>query len=186
MILIIDNYDSFTYNLYQYIGDLGAKPVVIRNDRIDLEGIRKLKPERIILSPGPGHPGIKRDFGVCRDILDAINDVPILGVCLGHQGIILQFGGSVGKASKPMHGKTSVITHNGKGLFKGIRNPLRVMRYHSLIGTGIPDCLEITARSRDEVMAVSHKEFPISGIQFHPESIMTEDGKRILENFLRC
>jgi len=186
MILIIDNYDSFTYNLYQYLGDLGEKPVVRRNDGIDLEGVRKLRPKAIVLSPGPGHPSVARDFGVCRDILAATDDTPILGVCLGHQGIILHFGGSVEKAAKPMHGKTSMVRHEGTGLFCGIKNPLRVMRYHSLVGKNIPDCLRVTATSMDdnEVMAVAHKELKIYGIQFHPESIMTEDGKKILGNFL--
>lgn len=188
MILIIDNYDSFTFNLYQYLGDLGAKPEVIRNDKTDLAAIRGLKPERIVLSPGPGHPGVERDFGVCRDILQDVKDIPVLGVCLGHQGIILNFGGTVEKATKPMHGKTSSVKHDEQGLFRGIKNPLSVMRYHSLVGRNIPDCLNVNARSTDdnEVMAVSHKEFPIYGIQFHPESIMTEDGKKILDNFLRC
>jgi len=187
MILIIDNYDSFVYNLFQYLGDLGAVPVVHRNDSISLEEIKELSPEMIVLSPGPGHPANRRDFGVCEDILSSVKESPILGICLGHQGIINHFGGKIVK-NKPMHGKTSDIEHNGKGLFNDITNPLRVMRYHSLVGKEIPDCLEITARSKDDgcVMAVQHKELPIYGLQFHPESIMTDDGKRILANFLRC
>ena len=184
MILIIDNYDSFTYNLVQYVGSLDYNPIVYRNDKITLEGIKELSPKKIILSPGPGNPENKRDFGVCSEILTTLKEIPILGVCLGHQGIISHFGGKVVK-SKPMHGKTSKIEHNGKGLFKGIVNPLRVMRYHSLVGTEIPDCLEVTAKSEDGcVMGVQHNSLPIYGVQFHPESIMTEHGKEILGNFL--
>ena len=192
MILIIDNYDSFVYNLYQYFGDLGQEAMVKRNDKITMDEIRKIAPGRIVLSPGPGHPDNPADFGVCAEILaeakaGRMNNTPILGVCLGHQGIISHFGGKVGKAKKPMHGKTSEIMHDGKGIFNGIGNPLRVMRYHSLIGTEIPDCLEITARSADDnaVMAIQHKTLKIYGVQFHPESIMTNEGKKILENFLR-
>ncbi|MBU0586520.1 aminodeoxychorismate/anthranilate synthase component II [Candidatus Micrarchaeota archaeon] len=187
MILIIDNYDSFAYNLYQYLGDLGVEPKVVRNDTISIEEIRKMKPEAIVLSPGPGHPEIKRDFGICKEIIKEIKDIPILGVCLGHQGIILHLGGKVVKNTKPMHGKTSEIEHNGKGIFKEVKNPLIVMRYHSLVGMDLPECLEVTARSKDDhqVMAVQHKTLPIYGVQFHPESIMSEDGKKILENFLR-
>jgi anthranilate synthase component 2 len=188
MILIIDNYDSFTYNLYQYFGDLGQEVIVHRNDKINLEKIKELNPDKIVLSPGPGHPENKRDFGVCKDILEGSLPMPILGVCLGHQGIIMHFGGSIKKSEKPMHGKTSLIEHNGSGIFKNVENPLRVMRYHSLIGESIPECLEVTARSQDDnvVMGVAHKELPIFGVQFHPESIMTEHGKTILENFIRC
>lgn len=192
MILIIDNYDSFVYNLYQYLGDLGAKPFVIRNDKITIAEIMKLSPEKIVLSPGPGNPENKKDFGVCADILSNYSilelngkNIPILGVCLGHQGIIAHFGGKIIMV-KPMHGKTSEIEHDGKGIFLGVRNPVQVMRYHSLAGTNIPDCLEINAKSRDGiVMAIKHKIFPIYGIQFHPESIMGEDGKKMLGNFLR-
>jgi len=188
MILIVDNYDSFTYNLYQYFGDLGEEMVVRRNDKIDLEKIKELDPKQIVLSPGPGHPANKRDFGVCREILEGNMNIPILGVCLGHQGIIMRYGGAIRKSEKPMHGKTSLIEHNGTGLFKNVENPLRVMRYHSLIGEEIPGCLEVTARSKDDnvVMGVAHKDLPIFGVQFHPESIMSEQGKRILENFIRC
>ena len=159
---------------------------VYRNDQITLDGIDKLKPKSIILSPGPGHPENRRDFGICTDVLSQLDKTKILGVCLGHQGIIHHFGGQVSK-NKPMHGKTSTVEHNGKGIFKGIRNPLSVMRYHSLAGTKIPDCLEISARSIDDntVMAIHHRTLPIYGVQFHPESIMTQDGKQILENFLR-
>jgi anthranilate synthase component II len=187
MMLIIDNYDSFVYNLYQYFGDLGAEPEVKRNDALTLEEIRKMKPERIVLSPGPGHPANRADFGVCADVLAGMQGIPILGVCLGHQGIILNFGGKVERAPLPMHGKTSEILHNGKGLFQGIPSPFTAMRYHSLAGFQVPDCLEITAKSKDDgmVMAVQHKSLPICGVQFHPESIMTRDGKKILENFMR-
>lgn len=183
--LIIDNYDSFVYNLFQQFGDMGAKPAVFRNDKITIEEIKELDPERIVLSPGPGNPENRRDFGVCADILSELRHIPILGVCLGHQGIIAHFGGRIEKV-KPMHGKTSIVEHDGDGLFKEVQNPLSVMRYHSLAGVNIPDCLEVNARSKDDncVMAIRHKTLPIYGVQFHPESIVTQDGKRILENFL--
>jgi len=186
MILLIDNYDSFTYNLCHYLQELGEKVEVRRNDRISIEEIKRMAPGRIVLSPGPGHPANKRDFGVCADILSEMQGTPMLGVCLGHQGIILHFGGKVVR-NKPMHGKTSSISHNGKGIFQGVKNPLTVMRYHSLVGVGIPECLEVTATSTDDsqVMAVQHKSLPIFGVQFHPESIMTEDGKLMLKNFLK-
>ena len=183
--LLIDNYDSFTYNLYQCLGSLGADVMVRRNDAITVEEAKALAPEKIVLSPGPGHPANAKDFGVCCNILSQMQDTPILGVCLGHQGIILHFGGKVVK-NTPMHGKTSEIEHDGKGIFRGIKNPVSVMRYHSLVGTDIPDCLEVAARSMDDgqVMAVRHKSLPIHGVQFHPESIMTEDGGKMLRNFL--
>ena len=187
MIVIIDNYDSFVYNLFQYVSEF-APVSVYRNDRIGVEEINRLKPTAVIISPGPGHPANKRDFGVCADILEqsAHTKTKILGVCLGHQGIIHHFGGVVEKAPKPMHGKTSKIEHSKTRIFKNMETPLTVMRYHSLAGTKIPDCLEITARSLDDnvVMAVQHKKLPIYGVQFHPESIMTQDGKQILKNFL--
>ena len=185
MILLIDNYDSFTYNLYQCLGGLGADIVVKRNDAITIAEAKGLAPEKIVLSPGPGHPGNAKDFGVCEDILSQMQGTPILGVCLGHQGIILHFGGRVVK-NRPMHGKTSNVEHDGKGIFKGIKNPISVMRYHSLVGVDIPECLEVAARSTDDgqVMAVRHKSLPIHGVQFHPESIMTEEGKKMLQNFL--
>ena len=185
MILLIDNYDSFTYNLYQSLGGLGADVRVFRNDAATLEQVKDMEPERVVLSPGPGHPANRKDFGVCMDILAGMEETPILGVCLGHQGIVLRFGGRVVK-NTPMHGKTSEISHNSKGIFAGIESPLRAMRYHSLVGTDMPDCLEVTAKSLDDgqVMAVEHKTLPIYGVQFHPESIMTESGRKILENFL--
>ena len=186
MILLIDNYDSFTYNLYQYLGDLGAEVVVRRNDRITPGEARELAPERIVLSPGPGHPANRRDFGVCADMLSEMQGTPTLGICLGHQGIILHFGGRVAR-NTPMHGKASMIEHDGKGLFDGIGSPMSAMRYHSLVGTEIPGCLEVNARSMDDgqVMAVRHKSLPIYGVQFHPESIMTGHGKKMLANFLK-
>ncbi|MBI5051582.1 aminodeoxychorismate/anthranilate synthase component II [Candidatus Micrarchaeota archaeon] len=187
MILIIDNYDSFVYNLAQVFESLGEEVKVVRNDQISIERVKLLKPERIVLSPGPGNPENKKDFGVCSEVLEKMNNTPILGVCLGHQGIIAHFGGKVIK-NKPMHGKTSLIEHDGKGLFEKLKNPLRVMRYHSLVGTQIPECIEVSARSKDDgaIMAVKHNALPIYGVQFHPESIMTENGKEILQNFLRC
>ncbi|MFH1520738.1 MAG: aminodeoxychorismate/anthranilate synthase component II [Candidatus Micrarchaeota archaeon] len=187
LIIIIDNYDSFVYNLYQYLSEFDQDVHVYRNDRITQKKIAELSPNAIVLSPGPGHPAVKRDFGVCTDVLaNATKKTKILGVCLGHQGIIYHFGGEVTK-NKPMHGKTSLVKHNELGLFSGVANPFRVMRYHSLAGTKIPDCLEVTAKciEDDVVMAVKHKDLPICGVQFHPESIMTENGMKILENFLK-
>ncbi|HQT45116.1 MAG TPA: aminodeoxychorismate/anthranilate synthase component II [Candidatus Micrarchaeota archaeon] len=183
---MIDNYDSFTYNLYQCLGSFGKEVKVARNDELALAQIREMKPEKIVLSPGPGNPENRRDFGVCADVLSGMVGTPILGVCLGHQGIISHFGGKVVK-NKPMHGKTSMIEHNGKGIFEGVKSPFRAMRYHSLVGAQVPDCLEITATSMDDrqVMAVAHKSLPIYGVQFHPESIMTEEGMKIIGNFLK-
>ena len=188
-VLIIDNYDSFVYNLSQYIGELGAETIVRRNDEITLKQIREIKPERIVLSPGPGNPKDKRSFGVCKEILQHMScEVPTLGVCLGHQGIISTFGGKVVSAKRLMHGKTSLIIHNGKGIFQGVQNPFVATRYHSLVGemSSIPECLEVTAVSVDdgEVMSVRHVEYPIQGVQFHPESVLCEDGKLMIKNFL--
>lgn len=188
-ILIVDNYDSFVYNLYQYLGEIGTEPIVRRNDEITIEQAEKLKPERIVLSPGPGRPEKKRDFGVCLDILKELSPaIPTLGVCLGHQGIIHAFGGEIVRAKLPMHGKNSLIEHDGKGIFKGVPNPFRATRYHSLVGEkeGMPSCLMITATSVDdrEIMGVQHANLPIYGLQFHPEAIMTEYGKKILLNFI--
>jgi anthranilate synthase component 2 len=188
-VLIVDNYDSFVYNLAQYIGELGAETIVRRNDDITLEEAVALKPDRIVLSPGPGTPDDKRYFGVCSQILQHLSHrVPTLGVCLGHQGIVSTFGGKVVPAKRLMHGKTSQITHDGRGLFKGVKNPFTATRYHSLVGErdSIPDCLKVAAVSADdgEVMSVRHVEFPIEGVQFHPESILCEDGKLIIKNFL--
>jgi anthranilate synthase component 2 len=188
-VLVIDNYDSFVYNLVQYIGELGAETIVYRNDQVTLKQVKELKPDRIVISPGPGTPEDTRYFGVCTEILRHVScEVPTLGVCLGHQGIIYAFGGKVVSAKKLMHGKTSKIKHDGKGIFRGVHNPFTATRYHSLAGEkySIPSCLEITAESIDdgEVMGIRHTEYPIEGIQFHPESILCEDGKLIIKNFL--
>ncbi|MEM2093354.1 MAG: aminodeoxychorismate/anthranilate synthase component II [Candidatus Bathyarchaeia archaeon] len=187
-ILVIDNYDSFVYNLAQYLGELGAEPLVYRNDQIDLKRALRLKPERIIISPGPGSPGDPR-FGVCPQILKYISPkIPTLGVCLGHQGIIWAFGGKIVRAKRIMHGKTSLIKHDGQGIFKGVKNPVKATRYHSLVADKdtLPDCFKVTAIALDdgEVMGVRHRIYPIEGVQFHPESILTEQGKKILKNFL--
>ncbi len=188
-ILIIDNYDSFVYNLVQYVGELGGEPLVYRNDEITLEHARMLKPDRIILSPGPGRPQDPKYVGSCIEIIRELGPkIPTLGVCLGHQSIIHAFGGKIIRAKRLMHGKTSLIRHDSRGLFRNVKNPLRVARYHSLCGEkeSLPSCLMITAESLDdyEIMGVRHVEYPIEGVQFHPESIMSEDGKKILKNFL--
>ncbi len=188
--LIIDNYDSFVYNIAQYLGELGVDCDVIRNDKITINGIKQKNYDGIVISPGPGTPDDKKYFGVCSDVIkDLGSSTPILGVCLGHQGIISSFGGKVTNAGCVRHGKTSPVKHNNSELFKGVKNPFRATRYHSLVGdkTIIPEILEVTATAEDdgEVMAVRHKEYLIEGVQFHPESIMTEDGKKILSNFIR-
>ena len=188
-VLVIDNYDSFVYNLVQYVGELGAETEVYRNDGVTIQQVKALKPDRIILSPGPGSPEDERFFGVCKDILRHVScEIPTLGVCLGHQGIISTFGGRVVSAKKLLHGKTSLIKHNEKGIFNGVRNPFTATRYHSLAGEkeSIPSCLTITAEAIDdgEIMAIRHLNYPIQGVQFHPESILCEDGKLILKNFL--
>ena len=188
-VLVIDNYDSFVYNLVQYVGELGAQPIVYRNDQITLEKAIGLHPDRIVISPGPGTPEDVRYFGVCSEILRKMSSqIPTLGVCLGHQGVIFTFGGKITRGRRLMHGKTSVIRHDCKGIFKGVENPLEATRYHSLVGDreSIPSCLDVTAESLDdlEVMGVRHVKYPIEGIQFHPESILTGSGKRIMNNFL--
>ncbi|MTK64266.1 MAG: aminodeoxychorismate/anthranilate synthase component II [Methanobacterium sp.] len=187
MILIIDNYDSFTYNLYQLIGQLDPDIKVVRNDELNLDEIRKLEPDRIVISPGPGNPGNKRDFGVCTDvILELGGEIPILGVCLGHQGIFAAFGGEIVR-NQPVHGKQSSIVHDGSGLFRGIENPLPAARYHSLSCSEetLPECVEVTARTQDNmIMGIKHVEKPIYGLQFHPESVGTDHGIQILKNFL--
>jgi len=190
-ILVLDNYDSFVYNLVQYVGEQGAKPLVYRNDAITIKEIRKLNPDGIIISPGPGTPEKGRDIGVCIDaIREFASNIPILGVCLGHQAIAHAFGGKIIQAKKVMHGKTSEIKHSGSGIFKGVKNPLKVMRYHSLIPdtTTFPNNLEITARTiqDNEIFGLRDKTYRIYGIQFHPESIGTEDGKPIIKNFLEA
>ena len=188
--LIIDNYDSFVYNIAQYLGELGVESDVIRNDKITLDEIREADYDAIIISPGPGTPEDKKYFGVCSDVIkDMGASTPILGVCLGHQGIIHAFGGKVTNAGCVRHGKTSLVDHTDSELFKDVKNPFRATRYHSLVGdkTEIPDVLEVMAIATDdgEVMAIKHKDHLIEGVQFHPESIMTEDGKKILENFIK-
>lgn len=187
--LIIDNYDSFTYNIAQLLGETGVESDVIRNDKITLEQIIERKYDAIIISPGPGTPEDKRYFGICSDVIRKMGPTtPILGICLGHQGIIHEFGGKVVNAGCVRHGKTSQIRHQGDSLFAGVQNPFMATRYHSLVGdkTIIPDILKITAVAEDdgEVMGVSHKKYLIEGVQFHPESILTTEGKKILQNFV--
>jgi len=188
--LIIDNYDSFVYNIAQYLGELGVDSDVKRNDKISIDEISEKKYDAIIISPGPGTPEDKKYFGVCTNVIKELGPTkPILGVCLGHQGIIHAFGGKIINAGCVRHGKTSPIKHVDDPLFRDVKNPFRATRYHSLVGdkTIIPDSLEITAIAEDdaEVMAVRHKKYLIEGVQFHPESIMTEDGKKILANFIK-
>ncbi|MDD5428013.1 MAG: aminodeoxychorismate/anthranilate synthase component II [Candidatus Omnitrophica bacterium] len=185
MILVIDNYDSFTYNLVQYLGELGADLKIFRNDKITIAQIKKLKPAKILISPGPGVP---KDAGISEDVIRQFGkQTPILGVCLGHQAIGEVFGGRIVGAKKLMHGKTSKIFHNGKGIFKGIKNPFNATRYHSLLveRKSFPKCLSITAQTKEkEIMGLEHKTYPIYGVQFHPESILTAEGKMLLKNFL--
>lgn len=185
MILLIDNYDSFTYNLYQYLSVLGEKVYVVRNDKITIEEIQKMKPESIVLSPGPCTPN---ESGICKDIvLNLKNEIPILGICLGHQTIAKMFGAMIVKAIKPVHGKTSEIIHNNRGVFAGLKNPLRVTRYHSLVVEmeSLPKDFEITSMTKEgEIMGIMHKNLPIEGVQFHPEAILTEQGLELLDNFL--
>ena len=188
-VLVIDNYDSFVYNLVQYIGELGGETVVYRNDQVTLKQAMKLKPDRIVISPGPGTPVDSRYFGVCSAILQHMScKIPTLGVCLGHQAIAVAFGGEVVFAKRLMHGKTSMIHSDGKMLYQGIRNPFEAMRYHSLAVSmeNFPECLEISSEADDgEIMGIRHRKHPTEGIQFHPESIMTRVGKRLLRNFLK-
>jgi anthranilate synthase component 2 len=187
--LVIDNYDSFVYNLVQYVGELDGGPIVYRNDQLSLDQARKLEPDRILISPGPGPPEDPRYFGTCSKILQQMSPkIPTLGVCMGCQGIVHVFGGRIVRAKMLMHGKTSMIRHDGKSLFKDVKNPLRATRYHSLIAKkrSLPSCLEITAEAVDdlEVMGVRHTRYPIEGVQFHPESFLTEDGMKMIKNFL--
>jgi anthranilate synthase component 2 len=187
--LIIDNYDSFVYNLVQYVGELGGNPIVFRNDQLTITEALKTQPDRIIISPGPGNPEDPRYFGINQTILQTMSHTtPTLGVCLGCQGIVHTFGGHIIRAQYLMHGKTSQIEHDEKTLFHGITNPLRATRYHSLVAERdtIPPCLEISAQSLDdhEIMGIRHVTYPIEGIQFHPESILTIDGRQIIQNFL--
>ncbi len=185
MILVIDNYDSFTYNLVQLLGSLGEELTVRRNDRVSLDEVATMKPSHVVISPGPGHP---KDAGVCNVLIKRFyREIPILGVCLGHQCIAHTFGGDVSRAPRMMHGKTSLIYHDSKRLFEDISNPFTGMRYHSLIVTEpLPQGLEVSARSAEqEIMGIRHREFPVEGIQFHPESILTREGEQIVKNFLQ-
>ena len=186
MILLVDNYDSFTYNLVQYFGELGAEPLVKRNDEITLDEIRALAPERIVISPGPCTPN---EAGISNEVIRIFGaGTPILGVCLGHQCMGHVFGGDVIRAARLMHGKTSPILHNGEGVFASLPNPFEATRYHSLLvqRDTFPSCLEITAETAEkEVMGLRHREYPMHGVQFHPESILTLEGKKLLGNFLR-
>lgn len=186
MVFVLDNYDSFTYNLVQYLGELGAAVRVVRNDATTVGEIAALGPERIVLSPGPGRP---EDAGVMMDVIRQLGgQTPILGVCLGHQAIGAVYGGTVVRAAAPMHGKTSMIEHNGRGLFTGIVGPFEASRYHSLVVAQdtLPGVLEVTARTQGDgiIMGLRHRTLPVHGVQFHPESILTGEGRRILRNFL--
>ena len=186
MLLVIDNYDSFTYNLVQYLGELGAEIRVHRNDQVTVDEVVAMHPERVVISPGPGRP---EDAGVTLELIRRLGaTTPILGVCLGHQAIGMVYGGTVCRARTPMHGKTSAVVHDGKGVFKGISDPFEAGRYHSLIlsGDDVPADLEIVARARDEgiIMGVRHRAHPVHGVQFHPESVLTNEGQRILKNFI--
>jgi anthranilate synthase/aminodeoxychorismate synthase-like glutamine amidotransferase len=186
MILVIDNYDSFTYNLVQYLGELGAEIRVRRNDAVTVGEVEAMAPEQILISPGPGRP---EDAGVSMDVIRHFGpSMPILGVCLGHQAIGVVYGGTVCRASVPMHGKTSTVVHDGKGLFEGIREPFQAGRYHSLVISTehVPAELEVAARTREDgtIMSVRHRAYPVHGVQFHPESVLTDEGRRILRNFL--
>jgi len=191
MLLMLDNYDSFTYNLVQYLGELGAEVKVVRNDEVPVEALEALAPERIVVSPGPCTPN---EAGISLATLERFaGKLPVLGVCLGHQSLGQAFGGEVVRAREPMHGKTSPVYHNGQGVFAGLPNPFTVTRYHSLVvkRETLPDCLEITAWTQhpdgsiDEIMGLRHREFMIEGVQFHPESILTEHGHDLLANFLK-
>lgn len=190
MILVIDNYDSFTYNLVQYLGELGAAVAVYRNDQIGLEDVERLAPTHVVISPGPCTPN---EAGISVSLINRFAPrIPILGVCLGHQSIGQAFGGHVVRAGSIMHGKTSMIHHTGAGVFKGLANPFEATRYHSLVidKASVPQCLEVTAWTEaegggvDEIMGVRHREYPVQGVQFHPESILTEHGHQLLKNFL--
>ena len=182
-VLIVDNYDSFTFNLVQYLGELGADPTVVRNDALAPDDALEMAPDRLVISPGPGRP---EDAGYSVEYVQKLGGtIPTLGVCLGHQAIAVAFGGSVGRAPEPRHGKTSPITHDGRGVFHELPNPFLATRYHSLATVDVPVVLEVTAHSEDGVIqAVRHRELPITGVQFHPESVMTTSGKALLANFL--
>ncbi|MGF1678791.1 MAG: anthranilate synthase component II [Candidatus Methylacidiphilales bacterium] len=184
-LVVIDNYDSFTYNLVQYFGELGADPLVFRNDEISLDQLQAMQPGQIVISPGPGTPD---DGGISNEVIQRLGTTtPVLGVCLGHQCICQVFGGEIVRAPRLMHGKTSPILHDGKGVFRGLPQPFEATRYHSLIAKreAMPDVLEITAETAEgEIMGVRHREYPIHGVQFHPESILSREGRQLLKNFL--
>jgi para-aminobenzoate synthetase component 2 len=186
LILVIDNFDSFTFNLVQYIQEIGEEVIVLRNDQVSLKDITDMNPDYILISPGPGNPDTA---GICLDVVkNFYQEIPILGVCLGHQIIAQAFGGIIRKASKPMHGKISLINHDQSEIFHEIPSPLPVTRYHSLVvdESSFPSCLEISARSNDgEIMAIRHKSFKVEGVQFHPESILTESGMQMVRNFFK-
>jgi anthranilate synthase/aminodeoxychorismate synthase-like glutamine amidotransferase len=186
MLLVIDNYDSFTYNLVQYLGEMGVEMKIVRNDEVTLDDVRALKPARILVSPGPCSPA---QAGISVEVIRQLGPkIPLFGVCLGHQSIGFAFGGEVIRNYRMMHGKTSPIHHDGRFLFQGLANPFEATRYHSLVvkRETLPDCLEITAETRPEgeIMGLRHKQFPIWGVQFHPESVLTTEGKKLLKNFL--
>jgi len=185
MILMIDNYDSFTYNLVQYLYELGEEVKVFRNDKISIEEIKKMNPQMIVISPGPKNP---REAGISLEVIETFyKEIPILGICLGHQSIVEILGGEIIKANNPVHGKVEEITHNGKGVFKGLKNPIKVTRYHSLMANieNLPQELEITAKTKDgTIMGVKHKKYLLEGVQFHPEALLTECGHEMLANFL--
>ena len=186
MVLVIDNYDSFTYNLVQYLGELGAEVRVRRNDHVTVDEVAEMTPEHIVISPGPGRP---EDAGVSMDVIRRFGPTtPILGVCLGHQAIGMVYGGVVTRAIAPMHGKTSTVVHDGKGVFTGMTEPFQAGRYHSLVisSDDVPKDIEVAARTKEDgiIMAVRHRTYPVHGVQFHPESVLTDEGRRILQNFL--
>ena len=185
MLLLIDNYDSFTYNLFQYLSELGAEVVVVRNDKTTLDEIERMKPERIVISPGPSIP---ERAGISNEVIRHFGSrLPVLGVCLGHQCIGYSYGGLIGQAKEIMHGKSSLIHHGSQGVFSGLPNPFSAIRYHSLVvkREGLPDCLEVTALTGEgTIMGLRHRKYPVEGVQFHPESFMTEVGKDLLKNFL--
>lgn len=185
MLVLIDNYDSFTYNLFQYLSELGEEVKVVRNDQVTLKDIEKMSPERLVISPGPSTP---LNAGISNDVIKHFGTkLPVLGICLGHQCIGYSYGGIVGRAKQIMHGKSSLIHHDDTGVFRGLPNPFSAIRYHSLMVSGekLPDCLQVTARTDDgTIMGLRHREYPVEGIQFHPESFMTSNGKELLRNFL--
>jgi anthranilate synthase component II len=187
-VLVVDNYDSFVYNIAQRLGELKVQPTVLRNDKITINSIKSIDPDAIVISPGPGHPADKKYFGICTDIIARLGPrIPILGVCLGHQGIVHAFGGKVINAKKVRHGKTSIIQYTSGKLFDQVSNPFKATRYHSLVADKkIPPCLEVTARALDdgEIMGIRHRQYLIEGVQFHPESVLTKQGPKILFNFI--